>query len=383
MALRDRAGVYVHVPFCRSKCPYCGFFSLVPRPGEMARYLRALRAQLRRLAAEPAIRQLSFRTLFLGGGTPSILPVEALTALADDCRRLFPWSSGELEWTIEVNPGTVDARILCLLRRAGFNRLSLGVQSLHDRELRRIGRRHTAAAALQAMAAARQAGFDNLSCDLMYGLPGQTAMDWRRSLELVLDRAPDHLSLYELTLEEGSPLTLKVARDEERLPPEENVLAMLEVTQECIDRSGLHRYEISNYARPERRCLHNINYWENGYYLGAGPGAAAFYGGERRMAYADIDRYCRLVEAERPVWERSESLEPEAAFRETVVMGLRMVEGVSVSMLRERFGIDPAVYYQDVLPSLVRRQLVRLEEDRLALTGQGLLLANQVMAALV
>ena len=201
MDLSRRAGIYLHVPFCRRKCPYCSFASVVPRPGQVGRYLAAVRAQLRGLAREPQVREMVCTTVFFGGGTPSLLDPADLAALLADCRTLFAFADDEPEVSVEVNPGTIDPAGLERLRRAGCNRLSIGVQSLDDRELAVLGRIHSAAEARAAVRAARNAGFENLSLDLMYGLPGQSAADWRATLEQALALGPDHLSLYELTPE--------------------------------------------------------------------------------------------------------------------------------------------------------------------------------------
>ena len=383
MDLRRRAGIYLHVPFCRRKCPYCSFASVVPRPGQVGRYLRALHAQLRALAALPQVRELTFATVFFGGGTPSLLDPADLAGLLADCRSHFAFAADEPEVSVEVNPGTIDAAGLERLRRAGCNRLSIGVQSLDDRELAVLGRIHSAGEARASVRAARDAGFENLSLDLMYGLPGQSAADWRATLEQALALGPDHLSLYELTPEEGTPLSADLRAGRLTLPSEEEVLAMMAVIDALVAASPLARYEISNYAAVGRECRHNLTYWQNGCYLGLGPGATAFYGGVRRTAVADPDEYCRRLGQGRSVWQVEERLDREAAFRETVVMGLRLTAGVDEAALRRRFGLDPASYYGPLLEQLVAQGLLVRRDGRLRLTAAGLPLANRVMAELV
>ncbi|MBP7926491.1 MAG: coproporphyrinogen III oxidase family protein, partial [Desulfobulbus sp.] len=231
--------------------------------------------------------------------------------------------------------------------------------------------------------AARDAGFENLSLDLMYGLPGQSAADWRATLEQALALGPDHLSLYELTPEEGTPLSADLCAGRLSLPSEEEVLAMMAVIDALVAASPLARYEISNYAAVGRECRHNLTYWQNGCYLGLGPGATAFYGGVRRTAVADPDEYCRRLGQGRSVWQVEERLDREAAFRETVVMGLRLTAGVDEAALRRRFGLDPASYYGPLLEQLVAQGLLVRRDGRLRLTAAGLPLANRVMAELV
>ena len=383
MDLSRRAGIYLHVPFCRRKCPYCSFASVVPGPGQVGRYLTAVRAQLRGLAREPQVRELVFATVFFGGGTPSLLDPAELAELLADCRSHFAFAADEPEVSVEVNPGTIDPAGLERLRRAGCNRLSIGVQSFDDPALAVLGRIHSAAEARAAVRAARNAGFGNLSLDLMYGLPGQSAADWRATLEQALALGPDHLSLYELTPEEGTPLSADLRAGRLTLPSEEEVLAMMAVIDALVAASPLARYEISNYAVPGRECRHNLTYWQNGCYLGLGPGATAFYGGVRRTAVADPDEYCRRLGQGRSVWQVEERLDREAAFRETVVMGLRLTAGVDEAALRRRFGLDPAAYYGPVLEHLVVQGLLAREDGRLRLTAAGLPLANRVMAELV
>lgn len=383
MDLHQQAGLYLHIPFCRSKCQYCSFFSFTPQPGEREALVTALHQQIIQVADLPEVRELGFASLFFGGGTPSLLPAEVLAELLVLCRRLFAWSAEEPEISIEVNPGTIDGQGLAALRRAGFNRLSIGVQSLDDAELRRLGRIHSRDQALTTITAARDAGFANLSCDLMYGLPGQTADSWVRTLEEILACAPQHLSLYELTAEEGTPLWDQVQHHQGILPPEDTVLEMMAMTEALVDQGGWPRYEISNYALPGYQCRHNHNYWHNGLYLGLGPGAVSALGGERRAAVADLAQYCRRVGRGETVWDEVERLEVEATFRETVVMGLRMTAGVSLATLKQRFGIELLAYYGSVLPRLFGQGVLVLEEDRLRLSGRGLAVANRVMAELV
>lgn len=383
MDLHQQAGLYLHIPFCRRKCRYCSFFSVAPQAGEMVALIAALHQQIDQCARLPEMQALVFASLFFGGGTPSLLPVEALVEVLAHCRRSFNWSGEEPEISIEVNPGTIDGQGLAALRRAGFNRLSIGIQSLDDGELSRLGRIHNRIQALDCLRAARDAGFANLSGDLMYGLPGQTPASWRRTLEELLACAPQHLSLYELTVEEGTALCAALADNPVLLPPEETVLEMMDITQRLVDGGGWPRYEISNYARPGYQCCHNVNYWHNGSYLGLGPGAVSGLNGERRAAVADLHRYCQRVGQGQSVWEEVERLQPEAAFRETVIMGLRMTAGVSIEGLCQRFAIDLPSYYGTVFTRLVDQDLLLREGDRIRLSSRGLALANRVMAELV
>lgn len=376
------AGLYVHIPLCRTKCPYCSFHSHRAEPGDGIRLAEALLAHLRLLAQEPQIQALRFTTIFFGGGTPSLLQPALLSELLHACRSQLNCLI-DAETSIEINPGTVDARSLEELRRAGFNRLSVGVQSFHDQELARLGRSHSAREAELVCTWARRAGFDSLNLDLMYGLPGQSPADWRSSLEKALSLGVDHLSLYELSVEAGTPFHRTLADGVLQLPSEERVLTMMACSAALTRAHGLVRYEISNYARCGFFCRHNLGYWHNGIYLGLGPGAVSSIAGRRYRIPPGIERYHRLAVHGQQVWHEEEELDREAAFRESVIMGLRMLRGVSAGRLRRRYRLDLHTHYGPVLERLVAQGLLRWRGERLSLTARGLPLANQVMAELV
>jgi len=378
------SALYLHVPFCLQKCPYCSFFSLAGKNHLQPLYAKAVSMQIRQTAERCADKSWLLETIFWGGGTPTLLPAETLARLLVDCLDAFPVKTNkELEITIEANPATVDKNDLAMLRRAGFNRLSIGVQSFTDKKLALLGRPHTALDARQTFSDARQAGFTNINLDLMYGLPGQRITDWQHNLEQALALAPEHLSLYELTIEKNTPFAGQVMRSSLCLPPEEEVLAMLEETQTMVRQAGFRRYEISNYARSGFQCRHNINYWQNRSYIGLGPGAVGCLNHTRYTATKDIEQFAEHIAAGKPIWEGEEHLTREERFRETVIMGLRMITGVSIPGLQRRFGIDPAAYYGSTLDMLIRKGLLRHGDDHLQLTDRGLLLANTVMAELV
>ena len=347
-------------------------------------YVQALGRQIRQTAANCTDESCLLETIFFGGGTPTLLPAETLARLLGDCLDAFPVATDkELEISIEANPATVDKNDLAMLRRAGFNRLSIGVQSFTDKELALLGRPHTALDAGQTLQDARRAGFTNINLDLMYGLPGQKVADWGHNLEQALALAPEHLSLYELTVEENTPFAEQVRRGSLRLPPEDDVLAMLEMTQILVRQAGFRRYEISNYARSGFQCRHNINYWQNRPYFGLGPGAVGCLDHTRYTAIEDIKQFAKHIAAGKPIWEDEEHLTKEERFRETVIMGLRMISGISIAGLQKRFGIDPVAYYGATLDRLIEQGLLRHDNDHLRLSKRGLLLADTVMAKLV
>ena len=376
-------GIYIHVPFCVRKCSYCSFYSVPGGSKWFNQYVAAVRRQIQEQARTSWCREHWAESVFFGGGTPTVLEPEQLVLLLRECRQLSGRHLFDTEISIEVNPATIDYEGLVLLRQGGFNRVSIGIQSLNDRELERLGRVHTAEEARQTVSMAREAGFDNLSLDLMYGLPGQDLDSWTQTLDKALTLAPDHLAIYELTLEEGTSFFDRAGQGDLDLPDEEEVLAMLGQTGLALKEVSLQRYEISNYARPGFECLHNVNYWNNGSYLGFGPSAVSYSSRRRMTTLADMEQFCLKVQKGESVIEEIEELNREQRFRETVVMGLRMTSGVSVGELQQRFGINLTSYYGETLNLLVKQGLVEMAKGRLHLTEQGMLLANTVMSELV
>lgn len=372
--------LYLHIPFCAAKCSYCSFNSYSGLDGLHERYVDSLCAEIVNCAS--ATQQEPLRTVFLGGGTPTSLPGHLLRKILTTCSSHFTIAP-DAEVSIEANPGSVDAEKFALLRDCGISRLSLGVQSFVDQELRQIGRIHSADEAIRAVEMARGAGFENVSVDLMHGLPQQSPDSWQYSLETALSLAPQHLSLYQLTVEEGTPLAAKVENGTMGLPDEDEIAAMDSITEELTAAAGLQQYEISNYARAGYQCRHNICYWENREYSGLGPGAVSYLAGQRLRKIASPTEYCNRMEAGKSVVVEEESLDREASFRETVIMGLRMNRGVAVQGLQERYGIEYESYYGDVVQLLFEKLLLEEEGGFLRLTDRGRRFANRVMAELV
>lgn len=332
------SGLYIHIPFCRRKCPYCDFFSVsgaVP-----AEYVQLLCRHLELAAACGNLRG-PFRSIFFGGGTPSLLAPAQVARVLERAAALFGIDSAA-EISLEANPGTVTEKSLRGYRSAGINRISLGVQSLNDGQLARLGRIHSAREARLACSLARRAGFDNLSLDMMFALPGQHADELRSELQAYLELSPEHLSCYGLTVEEGTPFSHRHRAGGLTLPDEEAYAELFLLLHRELEAAGYLHYEIANYALPGRVCHHNLNYWRRGEYLGIGAGAHGFLAagwGARHAVAADLDEYRRrLLSGENPA-ELIESFGPDGALAETVYLGLRTAEGVTDSDLRARFGV--------------------------------------------
>lgn len=372
--------LYIHIPFCAAKCNYCSFNSYAGLVELQASYIDSICDEL--VQSIPAEHTTPLKTIFLGGGTPSILSSTLLQRLLSFCFSQFPLHS-DVEISIEANPGTVDKEKLHILKNLGVNRISFGVQSFNNRELERIGRLHSVSEAVQAVTIARDLGFDNISIDLMYGLPGQTANSWQKNLQTALSLDLQHLSLYELTVEKTTPLEKMIQEGKLQLPNEDEIAAMDEVTKQLIHRSKLYQYEISNYAQPGEECRHNITYWRNQEYYGVGAGAVSYRNGNRKRNIADPQKYCNVIEEGGSPVIAQEVLDDEASLRETVIMGLRMNRGVAINEIRHRYGIELENYYGTILQQLVRDKMIEISLDHLCLTDRGRIFANTVMAELV
>ena len=376
------SGLYLHIPFCRQKCAYCDFDSYAGVEALQVPYLRALRHEMSACADAVGTPARSSparaRTLYVGGGTPTVLRAPDLAALIEEARRAFALPPGA-EVTVEANPGTVDAPALRHLRRAGANRLSLGVQSLDDRLLRLLGRVHTAREAIAAVRDARAAGFENLSLDLMLGLPQQTLADWQESLLRARDLAPEHLSLYALTLEEGTPLARCVTEGAIPAPDDDLAAEMYEWAEEALAEAGYVHYEISNWARPGLSCQHNLIYWRNEPYLGLGAGAHSWWGQERRANVRHPAEYIRAISAHGTAVAEVEAIDRRIEMSETMIMGLRLLqEGVSFERFERRFGLGMEEVYGREIAGLAARGLLERTSQGVRLARRGRLLGNQV-----
>jgi oxygen-independent coproporphyrinogen III oxidase len=378
----DPLAVYVHVPFCAKHCAYCDFNVVVERAGSEAvpRTVDAICRDIEQSAqaiSPHGARQVE--TVFFGGGTPTYLSGAQLSSILQAVRDNFDVAR-DAEISSEANPGSSDAGKFAAMREAGFNRLSIGVQAFDDRLLERLDRLHTSAEAERALGAARAAGFTNLSLDLMFGLPGQTLDLWRASLDRALGCETEHLSLYALSLEPGTRFERLHRGGNLELPDEDSELAMYEEAIARLTASGFAHYEVSNFARPGFRSRHNQVYWRNGEYLGVGPGAVSYLSGCRWKRERLPARYAAKVAAREELSVESEELGLEGALGETMMLGLRLLDGIVLSDIRARFGIEPLDVFAPQIASLSGRGLVALEHDRLRLTHAGLLLANTVLA---
>ena len=391
-------GLYVHVPFCKTKCPYCDFNTYQGIENLMEPFLPALTTEIEcwgETLDHPAVK-----SVFFGGGTPSYLPPGYIEKSLAAIRQAFQVDSAA-EITIEANPGDLDESACAGILAQGVNRLSIGVQSLDNDLLNLLGRRHQASEAVQAFETARQAGFDNVNLDLMYGLPNQSMDQWRQTLDALAGLAPEHISLYALTLEEGTPMHRWA--EEGKIPEPDPDLAadMYQYAREALAPAGYHHYEISNWSRPGRACEHNVVYWENGPYLGVGPGAHSRLGeyrfwtilsprdyNSKAASWADAgvqpaDEFVEAVLQGVSTLGGWEHLSQETTCSETMFLGLRLLDGLHLSEASARIGVDLAKKFQTPIQECIQLGLLERDGDFLKLTKAAYLIANQAFTRFV
>ncbi|MBC5825350.1 MAG: radical SAM family heme chaperone HemW [Candidatus Eremiobacteraeota bacterium] len=375
MKFRDEAGCYVHIPFCDRICPYCDFAVVRFQEARVKRYLDALHAEI---AAAPS-RGRRIDTMYIGGGTPSTLSADAIRELLQGLFTKFEVGPGTIECTLEANPSR-DKAELELWRAAGANRLSIGVQSLDDQELRRLGRTHSAAQALEFVRAARSAGFDNLSLDLIAGAPNQSIASFDRTLNMALECAPPHLSVYGLQIEPQTPYAAWQRRDPSAFPDDDAVADFLEHAEGLLTGAGYRHYEISNFARPGYECAHNLKYWRQSDCFAFGMSAAGYESGLRYRNLRDYGEYCDAVEARRSPREEEERLSAPRRVGEAAVLALRTADGIENEDFSRRFGVDPRSFFADACKKCSAVGLLEVDELGARLTARGRLLANTVCA---
>lgn len=369
-----RPALYVHLPFCPYVCPYCDFAKWAYDGPAAARYLAALETEI---ADAPL---LTASTLFFGGGTPNTYDPATIGALIARLRERFGLAA-DAEVSCEINPDLVLCERLDALREAGVNRLSIGVQSFVPSELKTLGRRHSPDDVATVVARARAAGFTNISIDLMFGVPGQTAASWGASLDAAIAVEVEHCSTYGLTIEDDTPYARWYAREPGAFFDGDREADLYQIAIDRLGAAGFEHYEISNFARPGFRCAHNANYWQNGPYLGLGVGAASYLDGTRRVNTRELATYVAAALAHEPIPGESEHLEGDERTGEAAMLALRTREGVDTDAFRERYAVDFFTRYATVIAELTQAELLAVEGRFVRLTGRGRFLANDVCGA--
>lgn len=377
----ESMGIYIHIPFCLHKCNYCDFYSrAVNDPDLMERYTRSVINELRLRRNEIS---RSFSTIYLGGGTPSLLKTVQIEKILAAVFAYYQ-ARDEAEISMEINPATVNLQDLKDLRSAGVNRISIGVQSFSDTELKILGRMHSGRDAATVLNDVTQAGFDNFNLDLIYGLPGQTMSAWRDNLKLAVDFNPQHISAYLLQLDPATPLARDIEAGVFNCLDDEEEARLYYFTLDYLQDYGYQHYEISNFARPDRECRHNLLYWQSRPYLGIGSGAVSFNGGQRILNQPPLDRYVEdLLDYRRPPAKILEDMDSRQKINDAVIMGLRLCSGISREDFLYRFGIDILREYQDIINACQNRGLLELKNDRISLTKNAYFLSNQVLCQFI
>lgn len=368
--MKEELGIYVHIPFCVQKCYYCDFVSFAGKEDLQEQYVEALKKEI--VENKEKGNDKVVTTIYIGGGTPSYVDSKLIVSIVNTIKQNYQISN-EVEMTIEVNPGTVTKEKLEDYKNAGMNRLSIGLQSADDKLLKEIGRIHTYEEFLNTYRLAREVGFSNINVDLMLALPNQTVGVLNESLKKVIDLNPEHISIYSLILEEGTVLEKLVSKGERTLPYEETERDMYWKTKEILEQNGYVHYEISNFAKPEKRSRHNLNCWNQKHYLGFGASAHSYYDKKR---YSNTDDLKRYIEKQEKIVHEVQTVEDEE--KEYMMLGLRKIDGVSIFEFKNKFVQNPIYLFRKELDKLVKEDLIEIDIDNIKLTNKGIDLANLV-----
>lgn len=378
-------GIYVHIPFCVQKCAYCDFLSMPAGEGTKQRYVQAVLEELEDYRSR--VKEYQVKTIYFGGGTPSLLPVEQIERMLAKMKEVFAIKDlGQLEITLEVNPGTVDEQKWKSYKQMGINRISMGLQSTDDQMLKKIERIHTYETFLENYRMARIVGFNNISIDVISALPGQTIEQYKRTLENVAKLSPEHISSYSLIVEEGTPfwdLYREGGTKEQELPTEEEERRMYELTKEILHRYGYERYEISNYAKKGFESKHNSSYWTGIPYLGIGLGASSYFNMTRYQNVTDMEEYLQYAGNREKRICNQENIGKKEAMEEFMFLGLRRMCGVSKQEFRQRFGEDMEQKYEKPFSKLLKQGLICIDGDSVYLTDYGIDVSNYVFTQLL
>jgi len=365
--------LYVHIPFCKQKCMYCDFPSYAGKEKYMDDYIEALNEELLKKREHYLIR-----SIFIGGGTPSYLDEKNLESLLLTLNKLN--LKENVEFTIECNPGTLTREKLEIMKKYNINRLSIGLQSTNNMLLKDIGRIHTYEIFKNNFLLARQVGFENINVDLMFGLPNQSLEEWRNTLLEIAKLSPEHISAYSLIIEEGTCFYNLYNADKLNLPSEEIEREMYICTKEVLNKHGYNQYEISNYSKPNKECLHNKIYWSCKEYLGVGASASSFINNARIKNIDDIDKYIKNISRDESIVEEVHENNIKDSMEEFMFMGLRMTEGIDINEFAKRFDEDIYKVYGGVIEKYINKELLASKEGKLYLTSKGIELSNYVMS---
>jgi oxygen-independent coproporphyrinogen-3 oxidase len=376
----DPIGLYLHIPYCLHKCGYCDFNSHNINEAERESYVRALLMEMEHAAK--GAENCRVDTIFFGGGTPTTLPFADLARILEACREHFQVDPAA-EITCEANPATIPQADLVQLREAGFNRLSIGVQSFDPQELKRLERVHSVDEVYLTVERARQAGFDNLSLDLMFALPGQTVERWQDNLQKAIDLQPDHISAYNLTIEPDTVFYKQQSQGQLKMPPDDFQRELFEITIATLTGAGYEHYEISNYAHPGKQSRHNLNYWVDGEYIGLGAGASSFFNSERFKNVNLPARYIAQIEESKTAVESRETPDRRQRMGEAVMLGLRLKEGLNLETFEKQFEVTLQEAFGETVERLEKMELLEISNGQISLSRTGFFLADSVIVEFI
>ncbi|MCG3118865.1 MAG: Oxygen-independent coproporphyrinogen-III oxidase-like protein YqeR [bacterium] len=375
------AALYIHIPFCEKRCVYCDFYTVAGVESRLPDYIKALKKEMALRAAETFWQRQRFATIFFGGGTPSLLAPPEIAEILDTAFASFHFAAHP-EITLEANPGTITSAQLARYRAAGINRLSLGIQSLHVDELERLDRIHSPQQAIDAVVMARHAGFENINMDFIFALPQQTLGRWQDNLAQAVELRPTHISAYNLTIEPGTPLEVKIRKGEIQPLSEEEERAFFQFTIDFLERHGWQQYEVSNFAKPGYEARHNIKYWDGSAYLGLGASAHSYDGKRRFWNVANLRKYLAALAADRCPEDNAEPLTKQQKIFETAFLGLRQRRGVDLAAFAKQFRRSFDETFKGVVQELEKGGLLVRRDHYLQLTREGLMLCDEVCTRL-
>jgi oxygen-independent coproporphyrinogen-3 oxidase len=379
--LETAAGIYLHIPFCESICPYCDFYSVVADDLQVPSFVDALLAESNR-AAEGAFGSFVYDTVYFGGGTPSILNAGSIAWIMERLRSRFEVKAGA-EISAECNPSSLTGEKIRGYVSAGMNRISLGAQSLMEKNLRTLGRIHNRDDIFKAADNIRSNGISNFSLDLIYGMPGQSVEDWESDLEAAIDLGPEHISAYNLIIENGTLFGELFREGKLVLPDDDGQRQMYEILNSILEKAGYTRYEISNFAKPGFECRHNLKYWTGKPYLGLGPAAVSFDGKIRRKNKADLASYLEALKIGGEIPGNIETIDDDTALEEAIMGGLRLKRGLSLRFLSDRFGYDLLREKAAEIEALLREKMIEINNGFLSIADKALFISDSVMARLI
>ena len=376
------SGIYIHIPFCERKCIYCDFYS-IEKLGWIDSFVDSVLREIEIFKKESDFTETScFDTIYFGGGTPSLLKVSQVEKILNSLYKNFQISPNA-EVTIEANPGTVDKEKLFSFKEVGINRLSFGVQSFFDEDLKFLGRIHTSKDAIECVKFAFEAGFENINIDLIFGLPGQSVKDWVKNLHKAIELGVPHISAYNLIVEKGTPLYELVRNDKVKLPDENEQAEMYEMTMETLEGAGYIHYEVSNYAYEGFECRHNLKYWEYENYIGFGPSAHSFWANKRWWNVANLDKYLRAIGLDKLPIANFEILDSEKMMEEFIYLGLRST-GIDLNKFRAKFGFDFLdAEIREELNELEKLGFVEVDNFKVKLTRKGFSVCDEISVNLI